>query len=70
MLDPVVVGEDGKVIGVDHIKELVDWSGDNIIKDKFSSTLMYVSDLDRILVGHYSWLLDHRCICITSNFLK
>ena len=30
----LMVGEDGKVIGVDHIKELVDWSGDNIIKDK------------------------------------
>ena len=29
----LMVGEDGRVVGIDHIKELVDWSIENIISD-------------------------------------
>ena len=29
----LMVGDEGKVVGIDHVKELVEWSKENLIKD-------------------------------------
>ena len=39
MLNVLQVGERGKVVGIDHIQELVDWSTDNTKKGGHSDLL-------------------------------
>ena len=34
-----LVGEEGKVVGIDHIPELVDWSVENLKKDGLGKAL-------------------------------